>query len=78
MVKYLHSFQKVKTVKYLIYFLCIHAVYMSFQPKSMTSQCMYPSLGSRFLQYALSYPHFGNDNYIIEFIHKSVFNEIQN
>ena len=37
----------------------------------MTTQCMYPSLGSRFLKPALSYPHFGNDNYIIILIHKT-------
>ena len=46
-------------------------LYMSFQPKTMTSQYMYPSLGSRFLKPALSYPHFGNNNYIIQFIHKT-------
>ena len=67
-------FRKAKSVKCLIYFLCIHAVYMSFQPRSMLSQCMYPSLGSRILKPALdlSYPHFGNDNYIVQFIQKTV------
>ena len=65
-------FRKTKSVKCLTEFLYIHAVYMSFQPKTMTSQCMYPSLGSRFLKPALSYPHFRNDNYIIQFIHKTV------
>ena len=32
---------------------------------------MYPSLGSRFLKPALSYPHFRNDNSINQFIYKT-------
>ena len=41
-------FRKPKPVKCPIYSLCSHAVYTSFQSKTMTSQCMCPSLESRY------------------------------
>lgn len=50
-VERLHSFQK--AIKVSLY---IHAVYMSFQPLTLTPQCMCPVLGLRISNPVLSYP----------------------